>query len=158
MSPVRLLAQEASADVEFGSGETLALVAIMAVCLLALLVAFVLVRQVLAADQGTDKMREIARAIQEGSRAYLSRQFRTLAVFVVLLFFLLLLLEADSSSVRIGRSVAFLVGAVFSALAGYTGMQLAVRANVRVAAAAEQGGLLKAMPIAFRAGGGPACS
>ena len=140
MSPVRLLAQEASADVEFGSGENLALFAIMAVCLLALLVAFVLVRQVLAADQGTEKMREIARAIQEGSRAYLSRQFRTLAVFVVLLFFLLLLLEADSGSVRIGRSVAFLVGAVFSALAGYTGMQLAVRANVRVAAAADQGG------------------
>src|ERR687889_1581092 len=153
MSPVRLLAQEASAEVEFGSGESLALFAIMAVCVLALLVAFILVRQVLSADQGTEKMREIARAIQEGSRAYLSRQFRTLAVFVVLLFFLLLLLETDSDSVRIGRSVAFLVGAVFSALAGYTGMQLAVRANVRVAAAAEQGGLLKAMPIAFRAGG-----
>ncbi|HSK36883.1 MAG TPA: sodium-translocating pyrophosphatase, partial [Actinomycetota bacterium] len=153
MSPVRLLAQEASADVEFGSGENLALFAIMAVCLLALLVAFVLVRHVLAADQGTDKMREIARAIQEGSRAYLSRQFRTLAVFVVLLFFLLLLLEADSGAVRVGRSVAFLVGADFSALAGYTGMQLAVRANVRVAAAADRGGLLKAMPIAFRAGG-----
>ena len=153
MSPVRLLAQEASADVEFGSGENLALFAIMAVCLLALLVAFVLVRQVLAADQGTEKMREIARAIQEGSRAYLSRQFRTLALFVALLFFLLLLLEADSGSVRVGRSVAFLVGAVFSALAGYTGMHLAVRANVRVAAAADQGGFLKAMPIAFRAGG-----
>jgi len=153
MSPVRLLAQEASAEVDFGSGETLALFAIMAVCVLALVVAFILVRQVLSAGQGTEKMREIARAIQEGSRAYLSRQFRTLAVFVVLLFFLLLLLEADSSSVRIGRSVAFLVGAVFSALAGYTGMQLAVRANVRVAAAADQGGLLKAMPIAFRAGG-----
>jgi K(+)-stimulated pyrophosphate-energized sodium pump len=153
MSPVRLLAQEASAEVEFGSGENLALFAIMAVCIVALLVAFVLVRQVLAADQGTDKMREIARAIQEGSRAYLNRQFRTLAVFVVLLFLLLLLLEADSGSVRIGRSVAFLVGAVFSALAGYTGMQLAVRANVRVAAAADQGGFLKAMPIAFRAGG-----
>src|SRR5918999_1440648 len=153
MSPVRLLAQEASAEVEFGSGENTALFAIIAVCVLALVVAFILVRQVLAADQGTEKMREIARAIQEGSRAYLSRQFRTLAVFVVLLFFLLLLLETDSDSVRIGRSVAFLVGAVFSALAGYTGMQLAVRANVRVAAAADRGGLLKAMPIAFRAGG-----
>src|SRR5215217_4486615 len=153
MSPVRLLAQEASAKVEFGSGETLALFAIMLVCVLALVVAFILVRQVLRADQGTDKMREIAHAIQEGSRAYLSRQFRTLAVFVVLLFFLLLLLEANSGTVRVGRSIAFLVGAAFSALAGYTGMQLAVRANVRVAAAADQGGLLKAMPIAFRAGG-----
>jgi K(+)-stimulated pyrophosphate-energized sodium pump len=153
MGPVRLLAQEGSAQVEFQAGENLALLVIMAVCLLALLVAFILVRQVLAADQGTEKMREIARAIQEGSRAYLNRQFRTLAIFVVLLFFLLLLLEADSTSVRIGRSVAFLVGAIFSALAGRTGMQLAVRANVRVAAAADQGGLLRAMPIAFRAGG-----
>jgi len=153
MGPVRLLAQEGSAQVEFQAGENLALLVIMAVCLLALLVAFILARQVLSADQGTEKMREIARAIQEGSRAYLNRQFRTLAIFVVLLFFLLLLLEADSTSVRIGRSVAFLVGAVFSALAGRTGMQLAVRANVRVAAAADQGGLLRAMPIAFRAGG-----
>ena len=153
MGRVWLLAQEGSVQVEFRSGENLALLAIMAVCLLALLVAFILVRQVLAADQGTEKMREIARAIQEGSRAYLNRQFRTLVVFVVLLFFLLLLLEADSTSVRIGRSVAFLVGAVFSALAGRTGMQLAVRANVRVAAAADHGGLLEAMPIAFRAGG-----
>jgi K(+)-stimulated pyrophosphate-energized sodium pump len=153
MGRVWLLAQEGSAQVEFGSSENLALLAIMVVCLVALVVAFVLVREVLAADQGTEKMREIARAIQEGSRAYLNRQFRTLVVFVVLLFFLLLLLEADSTSVRIGRSVAFLVGAGFSALAGRTGMQLAVRANVRVAAAADQGGLLKAMPIAFRAGG-----
>jgi len=153
MGRVWLLAQEGSAQVEFRSGENLALLAIMAVCLLALVVAFVLVRQVLAADQGTEKMREIARAIQEGSRAYLNRQFRTLVVFVVLLFFLLLLLDADSTSVRVGRSVAFLVGAVFSALAGRTGMQLAVRANVRVAAAADHGGLLTAMPIAFRAGG-----
>ena len=153
MGRVWLLAQEGSVQVEFGSGENLALLAIMAVCLLALVVAFVLVREVLGADQGTEKMREIAHAIQEGSRAYLNRQFRTLVVFVVLLFFLLLLLEADSTSVRIGRSVAFLVGAAFSALAGRTGMQLAVRANVRVAAAADQGGLLKAMPIAFRAGG-----
>jgi K(+)-stimulated pyrophosphate-energized sodium pump len=153
MGRVWLLAQEGSAQVEFGSGESLALFAIMVVCLLALVVAFVLVREVLAADQGTEKMREIARAIQEGSRAYLNRQFRTLVVFVALLFLLLLLLEADSTSVRIGRSVAFLVGAGFSALAGRTGMQLAVRANVRVAAAADEGGLLKAMPIAFRAGG-----
>src|SRR5919106_7103982 len=102
MSPVRLLAQEASAEVEFGSGENTALLAIMAVCVLALVVAFVLVREVLAADQGTEKMREIARAIQEGSRAYLNRQFRTLIVFVALLFFLLLVLEAESTSVRIG--------------------------------------------------------
>ena len=153
MGRVWLLAQESSAQVDFRAGENLALFVIILVCLAALVVAFILVRQVLAADQGTEKMREIAHAIQQGSRAYLNRQFRTLAVFVVLLFFLLLPLQADTASVRIGRSVAFLVGAAFSALAGRTGMQLAVRANVRVAAAADRGGLLSAMPIAFRAGG-----
>jgi len=154
MGQVRLLAQEGSVEgIEFGRFENTTLLVVMLVSVLALAVAFLLVRQVLAADQGTERMREIARAIQEGSRAYLNRQFRTLAVFVALLFFLLLLLEAPSNSVRIGRSVAFLVGAVFSAVAGRTGMSLAVRANVRVAAAAERGGLLKAMPIAFRAGG-----
>jgi K(+)-stimulated pyrophosphate-energized sodium pump len=154
MGQVRLLAQEGSVEgIEFGSFENTTLLAVMLVSVLAIGVAFVLARQVLAADQGSGRMREIAAAIQEGSRAYLNRQFRTLAVFVALLFFLLLLLEASSNSVRIGRSVAFLVGAAFSAIAGRTGMSLAVRANVRVAAAAERGGLLKAMPIAFRAGG-----
>jgi len=154
MGQVRLLAQEGSVEgIKFGGFENTTLLAVMLVSVIALVVAFVLVRQVLVADQGTERMREIAVAIQEGSRAYLNRQFRTLAVFVALLFFLLLLLEASSNSVRIGRSVAFLVGAAFSAVAGRTGMSLAVRANVRVAAAAEQGGLRKAMPIAFRAGG-----
>jgi K(+)-stimulated pyrophosphate-energized sodium pump len=154
MGQVRLLAQEGSVrGIQFHGFENATVAAVMLVSVLALVVAFVLVRQVLAADQGTDRMREIGAAIQEGSRAYLNRQFRTVAVFVALLFFLLLLLEADNTSVRIGRSVAFLVGAVFSAVAGRTGMGLAVRANVRVAAAAEDGGLLKAMPIAFRAGG-----
>src|SRR5216683_1991132 len=100
------------------------------VALLALAVAAWLVRQVLAASQGTAKMQEIALAIQEGAAAYLRRQFRTLGVFVVIIFFVLLLLPADSSSIRWGRSAFFLVGALFSALTGFTGMSQAVRGNV----------------------------
>jgi K(+)-stimulated pyrophosphate-energized sodium pump len=150
---VGLLAQESTVHVDFTAGENLTLVVILVVSLLALLVAYLLVRQVLAADQGGEKMREVARAIQEGSRAYLTRQFRTLVIFVALLFFLLLLLKADSTSVRIARSVAFLFGAGFSGLAGFTGMNLTVRGNVRVAAGANLGGLRLALPLAFRTGG-----
>ncbi|HEY1934497.1 MAG TPA: sodium-translocating pyrophosphatase, partial [Acetobacteraceae bacterium] len=77
-----------------------------------------------------------------------------IGVFVVLIFFLLLILPADGgASIRIGRSVFFLVGALFSALAGFTGMWLAVRGNVRVAAAAQESGERRAMRIAFRTGG-----
>ena len=136
------------------SGSNLTWVVIVAVVgLLALGVAGVLVREVLAASQGTQKMQEIALAIQEGAAAYLRRQFRTLSVFVVLIFFVLLLLPADDTSVRWGRSIFFLVGAGFSALTGFTGMSLCVRGNVRVAAAAREGGERSAMRIAFRTGG-----
>jgi K(+)-stimulated pyrophosphate-energized sodium pump len=138
------------------SGANLTWVVVVAVvALLALAVAAVLVRQVLAADQGTEKMQEIALAVQEGAAAYLQRQFRTIGIFVVPIFFILLLLPADSASVRWGRSIFFLVGAGFSALTGFTGMSLAVRGNVRVAAAAREGaaGERPAMRIAFRTGG-----
>jgi K(+)-stimulated pyrophosphate-energized sodium pump len=123
------------------------------VALLALGVAFALVREVLAADQGTDNMKRIAGAVQEGASAYLKRQFRTLGIFAVIVFFLLLLLPADSGTQRIGRSIFFLVGAIFSGVTGYTGMWLAVRANLRVAAAARGGESRGAMRIAFRTGG-----
>ena len=89
--------------------------------LLALGVAFALVREVLAADQGTSNMRSIAAAVQEGASAYLKRQFRTLGIFAVIVFFLLLLLPADSGSQRIGRSIFFLVGAAFSGICTGTG-------------------------------------
>ncbi|MEY9848266.1 sodium-translocating pyrophosphatase [Streptacidiphilus sp. MAP5-3] len=112
------------------------IVAVIAVA--ALGVAWLLVRQVLAADQGTDTMKQIAAAVQEGANAYLARQFRTLGGFAVVVPLLLLLLPADTWSQRIGRSVFFLVGAAFSAVTGYVGMQLAVRSNVRVAAAARE--------------------
>jgi K(+)-stimulated pyrophosphate-energized sodium pump len=136
------------------SGANLTWVVIVAVvALLALGVAGVLVREVLAADQGTQRMQDIARAIQEGAAAYLRRQFRTLSVFVVIIFFVLAVLPADDNSVRWGRSAFFLVGALFSALTGFIGMTLTTRGNVRVAAAAREGGERPAMRIAFRTGG-----
>ena len=145
----------------FGSFENTALWVIFGISLVALLFAWYLVREVLRAPEGTDKMKEIAKAIQEGASAYLSRQFRTVAVFLVVLavaiFFVLP--GADQgrrtprSSIRFGRSIAFILGAFFSAITGYIGMWLAVRANVRTANAARESGLRQAMRIAFRSGG-----
>ncbi len=136
------------------SGSNLTWVIIVAVvALLALGVAGVLVREVLAASQGTQRMQEIAKAVQEGAAAYLRRQFRTLGVFVVIIFFVLLVLPADGASVQWGRSIFFLVGALFSAVTGFVGMTLTTRGNVRVAAAAREGGERRAFRIAFRTGG-----
>ncbi|GAA2619655.1 sodium-translocating pyrophosphatase [Actinomadura fulvescens] len=148
------LSSPASAEVDLGGGDLTLVVVVGVVALLALAVAGGLVREVLAAGQGTEKMQSIARAVQEGASAYLKRQFRTVAVFVVLIPLVLLLLPADSTGERIGRSVFFVIGAAFSAITGFAGMWLAVRGNVRVAAAArEEGGEKKAMRIAFRTGG-----
>jgi K(+)-stimulated pyrophosphate-energized sodium pump len=136
------------------SGANLTWVVVVAlVALAALAVAGYLVREVLAAGEGTENMQSIAKAIQEGAAAYLQRQFRTLAVFAVVVFVVLFFLPADSQSERIGRSLFFIVGALFSAVTGYVGMWLAVRANVRVAAAARETGEQDAMRIAFRTGG-----
>ena len=135
------------------SGQTLVVGVVAAIAVAALGVAWILAKEVLAASEGTVRMREIAGAIQEGAAAYLNRQFRTLAVFAVLVFFVLFLLPAETTSERIGRSLFFLVGAVFSATTGYFGMWLAVRGNVRVAAAAQESGEQQAMRIAFRTGG-----
>ncbi|MER5884287.1 sodium-translocating pyrophosphatase [Streptomyces sp. NPDC001941] len=141
-------------------------IVIAVVAVAALVVAQLLVRQVLAAGEGTDSMKKIAAAVQEGANAYLARQLRTLGIFAVVVFFLLLLLPADNWSQRAGRSVFFLVGALFSAATGYIGMRLAVRSNVRVAAAAREATPAegepekdlttvahRAMKIAFRTGG-----
>jgi K(+)-stimulated pyrophosphate-energized sodium pump len=154
----RLSAPLASGAVTVAGANLTWVIVVLVVALLALVVAGFLVRDVLAASQGTAKMQEIAKAVQEGAAAYLRRQFRTVGVFVVLIFFVLLVLPADTESIRIGRSLFFLVGALFSALAGFTGMSLAVRGNVRVAAAAHEGaaggsGERRAMRIAFRTGG-----
>lgn len=137
----------------FGAGSytTVAVIAVIAVA--ALGCAFVLRRQVLAAPDGTAKMQDIGQAIQEGASAYLKRQLRTLVLFAAVVFALLFLLPGDSG-VRVGRSIAFVFGAGFSAAIGYLGMWLAVRANVRVASAATRpGGRAEGARIAFRTGG-----
>ena len=125
---------------------------VLGISLAALAIAYGLRAQVLAASDGTAKMREIAEAVQEGASAFLSRQFRTLSYFVAIVFFLLFALPGDAE-IRIGRSIFFLLGAAFSALVGYNGMWLAVRANVRVADAARNQDGQKAVQIAFRTGG-----
>ncbi|UCN15529.1 sodium-translocating pyrophosphatase [Cellulomonas iranensis] len=133
---------------------SITIVAVIAViALAALVVAAVLRRQVLAAGEGTVSMQQIAQAVQEGASAYLSRQFRTLALFAAIVCALLFLLPGDSG-VKIGRSLFFLVGAGFSAAIGFLGMWLATRANLRVAAAASRpGGRAEGARIAFRTGG-----
>jgi K(+)-stimulated pyrophosphate-energized sodium pump len=136
------------------TGGNITLVIVVAIVALAALgVAAYLVREVRAASEGTEKMKEIAAAVQEGATAYLARQFRTLSVFAGLAFLVLLALPADNWNERIGRSIFFLLGAGFSATTGTIGMQLAVRANVRVAAAARESGANRATRIAFRTGG-----
>ncbi|MET9231481.1 sodium-translocating pyrophosphatase [Lentzea sp. NPDC003310] len=139
---------------ELSGGDRGVVAVVAVVALAALAVGYVLLKEVLAAGQGTDKMQDIAKAVQEGAAAYLNRQFRTLGIFVVIVFVLLFALPADDLAERIGRSLFFIVGAAFSATIGYLGMWLSTRANVRVAAAAnEEGGREKATRIAFRTGG-----
>ncbi len=123
------------------------------VALAALCAAFFFRAQVLRADEGTANMREIAGAVQEGASAYLRRQMMTLVWFVVIVFLLLFTLPAADGSVRIGRSIFFVVGALFSAAIGYLGMNLAVQANVRVAAASRNGHRSPGFRLAVRTGG-----
>ncbi|MGC4886393.1 sodium-translocating pyrophosphatase [Micromonospora sp. DT227] len=130
------------------------------IALVALVFAAALTKAVLAAGTGTTNMQEISGAVQEGASAYLLRQFRTLAIFVVIAVVLLFLLpvhdtDGNQTLVKIGRLAFFVVGALFSAFIGGAGMWLATRANLRVAAAAREreGGREGAMKIAFRTGG-----
>ncbi|HZM84633.1 MAG TPA: sodium-translocating pyrophosphatase [Candidatus Limnocylindrales bacterium] len=145
--------------VSISSANVTYVVVAAAIALVALGFAAALVRAVLATGKGTNKMQEIAGAVQEGASAYLFRQFKTLGVFVVLAVILLFLLPVhatdNDTAVKIGRAAFFVVGAVFSAFIGGAGMALATRANVRVAAAAraKEGGRETAMSIAFRTGG-----
>jgi K(+)-stimulated pyrophosphate-energized sodium pump len=142
-----------SLGVHVGGSDYTIVIAIGVLALAALAFAGYLVREVLAADAGTQSMRDIGSAVQEGAAAYLRRQFTTLAAFAVVVFALLFIIPADDVGQRVGRSVFFLVGAAFSGVTGFVGMSLAVRANVRVAAAAQNAGAKRAMRIAFRAGG-----
>jgi len=141
-----------ASSVELTNRGTSLLIVVAVIAVLAMLVALLLARWVLAADAGTENMRRIADAIAEGANAFLSRQFRTLSIVVVIVFVALFFLPAETTAVRIGRGIFFLVGALFSGLVGYIGMQIAVRANVRVAASASEGEK-KPFLLAFRSGG-----
>jgi K(+)-stimulated pyrophosphate-energized sodium pump len=144
-----------SAAPGISGGERGFVAVILVLSLLALGFAVVLAKEVLAADQGTPKMQEIAKAVQQGASAFLNRQFKTLAVFSVIVFVLLLILPVNQGgfSVQLGRALFFIVGAVFSAAVGYIGMTIATRANLRVAAAARNGGRERGFHLAFRTGG-----
>ena len=112
---------------------------------LALLYGWWTSRQVLAADAGTARMQEISAAVQEGAKAYLNRQYRTIAIVGVIIFLILLACLGWRSA------VGFLVGSVLSGAAGYIGMNVSVRANVRTAQASRQG-LAAGLAVAFKAG------
>ncbi|GAA4797876.1 sodium-translocating pyrophosphatase [Actinomycetospora chlora] len=143
-----------AAGITFSGGDNIVVIVVAVVAVIALAIGLVLRRQVLAADEGTQNMREIGRAVQEGANAFLTRQFKTLAPFIVVVFLVLFALPADSTGERIGRSIAFVVGALFSMAIGGLGMNLATQANIRVAAASTQpGGRDKGARIAFRTGG-----
>ena len=145
-------------------GEWLVLWLAAAAALLAIVVGLFLVRSVMAADQGTPKMKEIAEAIQEGAWAYLKRQFKTIGLILIPLAVIVYVtstkvLKGDGtealsqSQAGLWRTVAFIMGGVFSGLIGYIGMTLATRGNVRTAAAALTGSMPKALDVAFRTGG-----
>ena len=131
---------------------------------LALLVGWYLMVKVLQEDEGTDKMKEIASAIQVGAWAYLKRQFRTIGMILVPVGAVVFLTsvaidkpngESALSFVSAGlyRTIAFVLGCVASGLTGYIGMTLATRGNVRTAAAAKRGSMKEALQVAFRTGG-----
>ena len=104
------------------------------------------IKQILEAPQGTDRMKEIASAIQEGAQAYLNRQYVTIAAVGILITLLLFYLIEN-----VFVSIGFLVGAILSGVAGYIGMFVSVRANVRTTQAATEG-LDKALDISFKSG------
>ena len=113
---------------------------------LALLFALVLTGKVNKVSEGTDRMKEIAAAIAEGARAFLFAEYKILAIFIVVLFVVILLVRDPLTA------VCFLCGALLSIAAGYCGMNVATRANVRTANAAKESGMAKALSVAFSGG------
>src|SRR6202167_1243675 len=163
MAAMTHLATEGYQAFHLGGGDKAWLYFALAAGLVGILAGLVLIRGVLKADQGTDKMREIARAIQEGAEAFLKRQFRTILLIIVplavLIFFTATKVTRPDGSVALSfsqagmyRVICFLFGAAFSGLTGFIGMSVAVRGNVRTAAAARGGKLPPALKVAFRTG------
>ncbi len=162
--PIVLAAEGGFQEFTLGPTEWAWLIFALATSLLAITVGFLLSRGVLRADQGTEKMREIAAAIQEGAMAYLKRQFKTIAFILIPLVVVVFLtstvvLKPDGSEALSlfesgsARTLAFIAGCLMSGLTGFIGMRLAVQGNVRTAAAARSGSLPAALQIAFRTGG-----
>ncbi len=159
-----LAAEGGYQDFHLGSMEWAILIGSAITALLAIAVGFGLMRGVLAADTGTDKMREIAGAIEEGAMAYLKRQFKTILLILIPLVVVVFVTSSEvlkpngSTALSFGqsgtfRTLAFLAGCLMSGLTGYIGMGLAVKGNVRTAAAAKSGSLPAALKVAFRTGG-----
>lgn len=119
---------------------------IPAIGLVSLLCAAFLAKWISSKDMGTDRMKEIASYIHEGALAFLSREYRTVLIFVTLMFLFI------GFAIDWGTAVTFVIGAVFSVLAGYFGMQTATKANVRTANAARSGSMSAALKVAFRGG------
>lgn len=119
-----------------------------AIGVVALLVALIFAKRVTAVDAGTDRMKEIAGYIHEGAMAFLKREYKMIAIFIAVLFIILTV----TPGLGIMTAVCFLVGAIFSILAGFFGMQVATKANVRTANAAKTSGMNKALSVAFSGG------
>ena len=118
----------------------------------ALLYAVLLIINVMKKPTGTTKMWEISKSIQEGAKAYLNRQSLYIFLFAILLFAIIVfLLPKGNNNDNVLTGISFLVGAFFSGLAGYIGMNVSVRANVRTTEAAKKG-LQQALTVAFRGG------
>ena len=115
----------------------------------ALLFAFYKIAFVSKQDAGTDRMKEIAASINEGAKAFLFAEYKILAIFIVVLFLAIGLFLGENSWIT---AVCFLCGAMFSILAGYVGMNVATKANVRTANAARTSGMNKALSVAFSGG------
>ncbi len=126
----------------------LALIAAPIIGILALLFAFYKASSIDKVSPGNDRMIEISTYIQEGAMAFLRRQYRSLIIFIVILFVILTV----APGLGISTAICFLVGALFSILAGYFGMRVATKANVRTANAAKESGMTKALNVAFSGG------
>ncbi|HWF21701.1 MAG TPA: sodium-translocating pyrophosphatase [Acidimicrobiales bacterium] len=164
---IHLLAEGGYQGFFLGSTEKVILLAALVASVASVVTALLLARGVLAADQGTASMKDIAKAVQEGAEAFLSRQFKTILIIIVPLAVLIFFTATKVTHVNIHgqtvvdlkfwqaglyRVICFLGGALCSGLTGFIGMSLAVRGNVRTAAAARDGKMAGALKVAFRTG------
>ncbi len=125
---------------------------IIAAAALALIFAFAKALKISKADAGTERMREIANSINDGAKAFLFSEYKILVFFVAFVFIVMCCVTNQDYGLTWRTGLCFLCGALFSVLAGYVGMNVATKANVRTANAAKEGGMNKALSIAFSGG------